>query len=118
MEAIGLIGLTAIIYKLVDFLKYISARDINAIVTQASVWLSALAVALLAREAEPFSTVGILGSTFGDLDLAAVVLFALGVGSTASGVIDFKKAIDQSDSARVPPLLPTATPDSRPVEVS
>lgn len=110
MEAIGLAGLIAIIWKLVDVLRFISARDINAVVTQVSVWLSAFAVALLAREAEPFSTVGILGSTFGDLDLAAVVLFALGLGSTASGVVDFKKALDGTDSAAVPPLLPTSPP--------
>jgi hypothetical protein len=118
MEAIGLAGLIAIIYKVVDFLKYVSARDINAIVTQASVWLSALAVALLAREADPFAAVGIMGTTFENLDLAATVLFALGIGSTASGVMDFKKAIDSSDSAKTPPLLPTSTPDTRPVEVA
>lgn len=120
MEAIGLAGLIAIIYKLVDFLKYVTARDVNAAVTQLTVWLSALAVALLAREADPFQTIAILGTTFGDLDLAAVVLFALGAGSAASGVVDFKKAFDHSDSARTPPLLP-GTPvarETRTVEVA
>lgn len=121
MEAIGLAGLIAIIWKVVDFLKYLTNKDINAALTQASVWLSALAVALLAREADPFAGIGILGTTFGNLDLAAVVLFALGIGSTASGVVDFKKAVDHSDTARTPALLPgtpdNASVDDRPVEV-
>lgn len=105
MEAIGLAALIAIIWKVVDFLRFLTSGAFNAAVTQASVWLSAIAVALLAREAEPFSTIGVVGTTFGDLSTPAIILFALGLGSAASGVVDFKKAIDGTDSAAVPPLL-------------
>lgn len=111
METVGLVALIAIIWKVVDFIKYVTSRDTNAAVTQLSVWGSAIAVALLAREAEPFSTIGVLGTTFGDLSTPAIVLFALGLGSTASGVVDLKKAIDGSDSAAVPPLLSTGHGD-------
>lgn len=110
MEAVGLAALISIIWKVVDFLKYLANRDLNAAVTQASVWLSAIAVSLLAREAEPFSTVGVVGTTFGELSTAAIVLFALGLGSTASGLVDFKKAIDSTDSAAIPPLMHTTPP--------
>lgn len=109
MEVVGLAGLIAIIWKVVDFLKFIAARDTNSMITQGSVWLAALAVSLLAREADPFETVGILGTTFGQLDWPAVVLFALGIGSTASGVYDFKSAWDNHDSAATPSLMPTAS---------
>ena len=106
MEIVGLTALIAIIWKVVDFLKFVTNRDVNAAVTQLSVWLAATGVALLAREAEPFSTIGVVGTTFGDLSTPAIILFALGLGSTASGVVDLKKAIDGSDSAAVPPLIP------------
>ncbi len=106
METVGLVGLVAVIWKVVDFLKYLTSGDWNGAATQASVWASALVVSLLAREAEPFSGIGVVGSTFGDLGWPALVLFALGIGSTASGLVDVKKALDNTDSAAVPPLLP------------
>lgn len=111
MEIVGLAALVAIIWKVVDFLKYLTNRDLNAAVTQASVWLSAVAVALLARDAEPFSAIEVLGTTFEDLSLPAIILFALGLGSTASGVVDFKTAIDNTGSASAPPLLPGTAHD-------
>ena len=105
MELVGLAALIAIIWKLVDVIKYAAGGNWSAVTTQVSVWASAIVVCLLAREADPFTNVGIMGTTFEHLDLAATILFALGLGSTASGVVDFKKAIDGSDSAAVPPLL-------------
>lgn len=108
METVGIVGLVAIIWKLVDFAKFLANANWNGAITQATVWLSAIAVALLAREAEPFSTIGVLGTTFGELDLAAIVLLALGLGSTASGLVDFKNAFDNTASAAVGPLMPPA----------
>lgn len=109
MEIVGLATLSAIVWKAVDFLKFVSNKDWKAVATQASVWVSAVVVALLAREAEPFSEIVIFGSTFGDLSWAAIVLMALGLGSTASGLYDFKRAIDNTDGAHVPSLLPETT---------
>jgi hypothetical protein len=109
MEGFGLAGLTAIIWKVVDFQKYVTNKDWNAAITQAATWLSALVVSFLAREAEFFAEVEIFGQQFGDIDWAAIVLFALGLGSTASGVYEFKKAIDNNDGARTPSLLPGAS---------
>lgn len=105
MELVGLTALIAIIWKVVDVVKYAANHNTSAVVTQLTVWGSAIAVTLLAREADPFANVGIMGTTFEHLDIAAAVLFALGLGSTASGIVDFKKAIDGSDSAVVGPLL-------------
>jgi len=109
MEGFGLAGLTAIVWKVVDFQKFITNKDWNAAITQAATWLSAVVVSFLAREAEFFAEVEIFGQQFGDIDWAAVLLFALGLGSTASGVYEFKKAIDNSDGARTPSLMPTAS---------
>ena len=43
MEIVGLTALIAIIWKVVDFLKYLTNRYLNAAVTQATVWVAALA---------------------------------------------------------------------------
>lgn len=105
MELVGLAALIAIIWKVVDVIKYGAGGNWSAVTTQLSVWAAAIAVSLLARESDPFTNVGIMGTTFEHLDLASVILFALGLGSAASVGVDFKKAIDGSDSAAVPPLL-------------
>ena len=118
METVGLAALIAIIWKVVDFLKYLVNRDWNAAVTQLSVWGAAVAVALLARDAEPFSTIGVVGVTFGELSTPAIILFALGLGSSASAVFDLKKAIDGHDSAATPALFgpPTQRAETRRTE--
>ena len=109
MEALGVAGLTALVWKVVDFVKYVTNKDWNATVTQATTWLSSIIVSFLAREAASFANLEIFGERLADLDWAAVLLFALGLGSSASGVYEFKKAFDNSDGARTPSLLPNAS---------
>lgn len=101
MEIIGVAALIAIIWKVVDVIKYATNGNMRAVTTQLSVWGAAIAIVLLAREAEPFANVEIMGTTFDRLDLASTVLFALGLGSAASVGVDVKKAIDNTDSAAV-----------------
>lgn len=113
MEIVGLAALITLIWKVVDVAKFATNRDWNAVITQLTVWASAIAVTLLAREADPFANVAIMGTTFEHLDLAATILFALGIGSTASGIVDFKKALDQTGSAATPPLLGHPAPTVR-----
>jgi hypothetical protein len=111
MEVIGLATIIALIWKLVDFLKAVTNWDTNAITTQATVWVAAVAVMLLARETEPFRSVAILGGqTVGSMNVAAIVLFALGLGSAGSVAFDYKKAFDGTDSAKTASLLPGPSP--------
>jgi hypothetical protein len=109
MEALGAAGLTALVWKVVDFIKFVANKDWNAAVTQGLTWLSSVIISFLAREAAALGDFEVFGQPLAELDWAAVLLFALGLGSSASGVYEFKKAIDNTDGARTPSLLPNAS---------
>lgn len=95
-----------LVWKLVDLAKYLRAKDTNAALTQAAVWVSGIVVALLLRESDFSSSVHVGDFVLANLNLASTVLFGVALGSTASVAVDTKKAIDGSDSAVTPKLFP------------
>lgn len=107
MDFVPFAAAGVLIIKLIDFIRYASARDINAVVTQLAVWIAGvLGVMLLAN------TAWARGLTVAGVPLSALgfwsqVFYGMSLSSTGSIVNDFKKAIDNSNSAFVPTLLPT-----------
>lgn len=108
MDPITAVALFALVWKIVDFLKALVNRNWNTVVTQLVVWIAALLVLALARVADVTAGIGLAGITIGDADFASLVVIALMVGSGASALVDVKKAIDGTDSAAQPQLLPGA----------
>lgn len=108
MEVISLIAILALGKKLVDLLKYVRAADWNASITQVVTWIAFVGILALAGAADVSSGIEVFaGQTLGSLDFASLVLAGLIYGSASSVVlVDFRKAIDRSDSAKTPPLLP------------
>lgn len=102
MDFAPLLVAAALIWKIVDFVKYLRARDVDSCITQASVWLAGVVVVFLLAATDYAS-----GIRIGDLDLDALngwslLLLGLSMGSTASVFVDAKKAVDNTDSAAVP----------------
>lgn len=92
--------------KLVDFAKYVRAKDWNASVTQLVVWtVGALIVALLgwasltAHLVVPGTTI-----TWGSLNVGDVILVGSGFLSIGSKIYDWQAARDNTDSAATPAL--------------
>lgn len=115
MEFGPILVIMATVAKTVDFSRYAQARDGNAILTQVLAWAAGFGVVALAAHT-PWAA----GLKFGefplaDLNLAAQLFAGVAVGSAASVVADFKKAVDNSQSAAVPPLLgpPLPPPTTR-----
>lgn len=106
MEFIPAIAMIALILKLVDFLKSITNKDKNAIVTQGFTWLFATAVVALYSQTAWAGNLEFGGQTLENMNLASIIAVGLALGSTASTGFDLKKAIDRSDSAKTPTLLP------------
>lgn len=108
MEIIGLASLIALAWKIVDFAKFIRARDWNATATQAATWAAGIVVVLLAAEADVTAHLTIGDVALTDVNTASRLLIGLSLLSLGSVGFDFKKAIDSSDSAHTPSLLPPA----------
>ena len=104
MEPLTLAALSALAVKIVSALKYLTARDINAFVTQVIAWVVGIGVIALAAQADLAAGIDIGGVLLQDLDFASQVFVGLGLASAASFAFDVKKALDGSDSAKEPSL--------------
>jgi hypothetical protein len=110
---IVLAGLAFLANKAVSTLKYAltPARRGDAF-TQVVVWAFAIGTIVLASLAEVTETLVIPGThdALGNLDLPSLILVGLMAGASGSTVYDFRKAIDNTDTANEPSLLPPGSP--------
>jgi hypothetical protein len=108
MEEVAILaGLALAVNKTVSVIKSFG-KDTNAVVTQVLVWVIGVAAIFVAGQADITADLAVPGLTgvLGDLDFASVVLAGWILGSTGSFAFDIRKAIDNSDSAAEPSLLP------------
>lgn len=101
-SALILALVAAIITKFVDFSRYVKNGDKNGALTQIYVWvvsvLTTLAFAksgLMSDVVLPFSDM-----PFEQYGLIAQILIGLAPGSLGSVVVDLRKAVDNTDSAK------------------
>lgn len=106
MEAISLVALVALMQKIVDTFKYITNKNINAFVTQFTAWLVGIVTVWLSTKADITENIEIFGQSFGSLNFGSIVLGGMIFSSAASVVYDLKTSRDNTDSAKMPPLLP------------
>lgn len=105
MEFVPLIALGVLLWKLVDFFKFLRAKDWNAVVTQAIVWVCGIAVVILFAHSAFGDAIPVFnGLTLSGLGATEQAIVGLTVSSAGSVGYDFKKARDDSDSAKTPPL--------------
>lgn len=104
----GIIGLLAIVAKLIDFARLLTnfGTQKSAIVTQVLTWAAGIVVVLLYASSQ-LGDFAIPGTQLllSDANVATLIIVGLGVGSAASLAVDVKQALDNSDSAGKPPLL-------------
>ena len=109
IPVVGIVLLLALVQKFMDFVKYITNKDVNGIVTQLGIWAAAIAAVLVVAATQFSNTVQITDNLRLDqLDLATKIVTGLLIGSGASSLYDYKKARDNNDSAVTPALMPSA----------
>lgn len=99
-------GALGLVKAAVDFIKYIRARDTNGYITQLAVWLAGIGTTLLIKVSDFANTFDVGGINLDAANGGTVILAGLGLGSAAMLVNDFKQAVDRSDSAAKPALVP------------
>lgn len=106
-QAIALASIAFLAGKIIEALKYARAKDLNALFALISVMIAGVIVMLVAASAEVTETLVIPGTlvAIGSLDTLSVIFLGLVITSLTSTVYDFKKAFDNTDSAKQPPLL-------------
>lgn len=101
-------GALGLVKAVVDFIKYLRARNTNGYVTQLAVWVAGIGVTLLIKISDFAGNFDIGGVVLDNANAGTVILAGLGLGSAAMLVNDVKQALDNGDSAAKPDLL---TPD-------
>lgn len=104
-------GALGLVKAVVDFIKYLRARDTNGWVTQLAVWIAGIGVTLLIKISDFAGNFDIGGVVLDNANSGTVILAGLGLGSAAMLVNDVKQAIDSNDSAAKPNLVPPAGGD-------
>jgi len=107
--AVALLG--ALASKVVDFLKFLSAKDWNAAVTQLTVWVAGYATVLLFAASAfgkgmTFSN-GDSSISLADMNGFTVLIIGLSAASIFSVANDIRASIDSTDSSKKPPLIPS-----------
>lgn len=101
----GLVALGALVVKFTDLLKFLTNKDWNAAITQIVVWVAGFAAVGLFAQTVLADGVEFGGVTLADMNLATLAYIGLTIGSAGSVAYDFKRARDDADTAKTPPLI-------------
>lgn len=104
------VAMVALIKKFIDFSKYVTNKDRNGALTQIYAWIIGVAVVWLFAQtvwADKFGFGDLMLSAF---NLASIVAVGLSLGSVGGVVTDVIKSRDNTDSAKMPSLLPGTPP--------
>lgn len=107
MEFIPVVAMAALTLKIIDFLRYLRAGDMNGALTQLAAWIAGIAVVLLVAQTDWANGISIGDMNLGTLGFWSLVFYGLTAGSAASFTKDALKAFDNTNSAAIPTLLPT-----------
>lgn len=107
MEFIPVVAMAALTLKVIDFLRYCRAADVNGVTTQLASWIAGIVVVLLVAQTDWASGIAIGDMNLGTLGFWSLVFYGLSAGSAASFAKDALKAVDNTNSAAIPTLIPT-----------
>lgn len=107
MEFVPAIAAIALIMKIIDFVRYARARDVNGVVTQLATWAAGTIVFLLVAQTTWAEDIVIADRPMNQLGFWSLVFAGISVASAASVAKDALKAVDNHNTAKIPTLLPT-----------
>lgn len=107
MDFLPVVAMAALTLKLIDLARYGRAGDVNGIVTQLASWTAGVLVVLLVAQTDWADGIEIGDMNLSTLGFWSLVFYGMSAGSAASVVKDSLKAVDNTNSAAIPTLVPT-----------
>ena len=108
MPFVPIAMMVALVFAFVDFLKGLTNKDWNSVTTQLIGWAAGVAGVFIAGSSMFASEIKIGSQSLNALDSPTKLFVGLMIASTAKVAFDVKKALDGTDSAATPTLLPGA----------
>jgi hypothetical protein len=103
-----LVAAVSLIWALVRFGKQLLARQIREAVTQLITWGAGVGVVALLAASDFAAGIEVAGLSLAGLNAGSLVLLGMTAASTASTAYEFKKSLDNTESAAEP--KPTFSP--------
>ena len=93
LEIVAAVALVALVKKLVDFVKGITNKDLNEILTQLTAWAAGIGATLVAAQTALAEQGGVFGFDLADQSVWTKVLIGAAVGALASLTKDTLDAV-------------------------
>lgn len=106
MQFLPTVAMAILTLKIVDFLRYARAADLNGVLTQLFSWVAGVVVVLLVAQTDWADGISIGDKNLHTLSVWSLIFFGLSAGSGASLAKDTLKSVDNSNSAAIPTLVP------------
>lgn len=106
MEFAPMVALAALVFSVINFLKFVTAKDVKSAVSQAIVWVAGVAAVTIAAHTDFASGISVADRTLDTLNAWSLVFVGLSWSSIATVANEAKKALDGNDTAAKPPLIP------------
>ncbi len=105
VEFVPALALAALVLKIIDFLRYIKARDVNGAGTQLIVWAAGVGALLLVAQTQFATEIPVGDMNLSQLGVWDIVFAGLSLGSLASASKDVLKSIDNNNTSKIPTLF-------------
>lgn len=109
--ALVLALMSTLVHKVIDFAKFVSAKEWPSVISQGLSFAGGVGVTFLAAASSIGTHVALYGTQLGAANGADKVLVGLALGSAASLTKDFINSRDNTDSAAVPTWGGQSGPD-------
>lgn len=106
MDFVPLVALAGLVFAFNNFLKFLSGKDFKSAVTQLIVWASGVAGIFIAAQTDFAGGIRIGDEALSTLNGWSLLFVGLTFASVASTLNEVKKALDSSDTAKTPPMIP------------
>lgn len=107
MDFVATIVMAALVLKLMSLLKYITNKQWKDAFTLLGAWTIGVVVAFLFKLSSFAAQIPVGDTTLADLKGGAdIIIFGVSIAAVGGVVYDHKKALDNTDSAAEPSLLP------------
>ena len=108
MEFVPFIAMLALVKKVIDFLKYVTNRDLNGVITTGLSWVGGVVVVLLFAASDFAEGIPVGDTTIAALNFASLVIIGMSIGASAGVAADVISSRRPTDDPARLKLVPNA----------
>lgn len=105
MEFLPTVAMAALVVSLINFIKYLKARDVNGIVTTLSVWIAGVVVVFLVAQTDFAAGIVVAGTALSVYNSWSLLFLGLSISTLAQFANEIRGAVDNHDSTAKPDLV-------------